>query len=61
MKKSVLVLAMFIVALTSLTSCCKVCRKEGQNNVEVCRNNYDNDEDYNSAIGWYQVGGFTCN
>jgi hypothetical protein len=47
---------------TFLASCeCKVCKKEGENDVKVCRDNYDTQEDYNQALGWYQLGGFSCN
>lgn len=46
---------------TILTSCeCKTCRKEGENDVRVCRDNYDSEDEYNQALGWYQLAEYSC-
>jgi hypothetical protein len=45
-----------------LASCkCKTCTKSGENDVKVCRDNYSSDEDYNNAIGFYQLDDYSCN
>ncbi len=45
-----------------LVSCeCKVCRKSGENDVKVCRDNYNSQDEYNQALGWYQLGEYSCN
>jgi hypothetical protein len=45
-----------------LASCqCKTCSKSGENDVKVCRDNYQNDDDYNQSLGAYQLNGYTCN
>ncbi len=40
---------------------CKACKKDGANEVKVCRDNYSSDDDYNDAIGFYQLDGYNCN
>jgi len=43
------------------TSCqCKICTKDGENTVNVCRDNYNSDDAYNDAVGYYQLGGYDC-
>ncbi len=45
-----------------LVACeCKVCTKPGENDVRVCRDNYATQEDYNQALGWYQLSEYSCN
>ncbi len=45
-----------------LVSCqCKTCTKAGENDVKVCRDNYSSEDDYNEALGFYQLGGYSCN
>jgi hypothetical protein len=45
-----------------LASCqCKTCTKEGENDVRVCRDNYETEDDYNQALGWYQLSEYSCN
>jgi len=61
MKTSLKIAAMMFGFAIVLTSCeCKMCRKEGENDVKVCRDNYDSQEDYNQAVGVYQALNYDC-
>jgi hypothetical protein len=61
MKKMLLSLSVIIVLAGTLSSCCKTCAKTGENSVQVCRNNYNSDQDYTNAVSFYEAFGFTCN
>ncbi len=62
MKISLKIFLVVIGMAGFLASCrCKVCTKEGENDVRVCRDNYETEDDYNQALGWYQLGEYSCN
>jgi hypothetical protein len=62
MKKHVHVIVFMLGFAGFLTACqCKTCTKSGENDVRVCRDNYETEEDYNDALGVYQLGGYSCN
>ena len=61
MKKfgTIILLALGFTAF--MASCnCKTCSKSGENSVQLCRDNYNSDDDYNSAQGVYQLNGYEC-
>jgi len=62
MKKYAKFLIFSMLLSIVLVSCeCKVCRKSGENDVKVCRDNYNSQDEYNQALGWYQLGEYSCN
>jgi len=61
MKKIILSISAIFVIAVSMSSCCKTCSKTGQNSVQVCRNNYNTEEDYNNAAAYYTLAGYSCN
>lgn len=62
MKFSIKYILFVFGAVLFLASCqCKTCTNEGENDVRVCRDNYETEDDYNEALGWYQLSGYSCN
>jgi len=62
MKTSKIYLAFVLGLGLVLASCeCKKCTKENENSVDVCRNNYDSQSDYEDAVTGYQLMGYGCN
>lgn len=62
MKTYAKIIIMLLGISTVLMSCqCKVCKKSSENDVQVCRDNYNSDDEYNQALGWYQLGEYSCN
>ena len=62
MKKYAHIILVAVVLTGFLTACqCKTCTKSGENDVKVCRDNYQTEEDYNDALGVYQLSGYSCN
>lgn len=56
------IIILAIGLMSFLTACqCKTCTKSGENDVRVCRDNYETEEDYNDALGIYQLNGYSCN
>lgn len=61
MKKVFLIASLVFVVAGSLTSCCKTCTQAGYNSVQVCRDNYNTEQDYTNAVSIYEALGYTCN
>ena len=62
MKKYAQIMVVVLGFSAFLASCqCKTCTKSGENDVKVCRDNYETEEDYNDALGIYQLDGYNCN
>jgi ABC-type oligopeptide transport system substrate-binding subunit len=61
MKKLLLGLSIAFLLTATLSSCCKTCAKTGENSVQVCRNNYNTEQDYTNAVSVFEFLGYTCN
>lgn len=61
MKKVLFIASFALLVAGSLTSCCKTCTKPSNPSVQVCRDQYSSDQDYNNQIAWLQLAGYTCN
>lgn len=60
MKKVLLTLSLVITLGLSMSSCCKRCTGPFGIQVDICRNEYDTETDYNNAIVAMEIGGYNC-
>lgn len=60
MKKLLLAIIVVAGATLSMSSCCSKCTY-GAITVDVCRNQFESDADYNNYISAMEAGGYNCN
>jgi hypothetical protein len=59
MKIFALILPLGILTLSSCSEC-SVCTKTDSPEVRICRDDYDEDQDYHNAIGFMELAGYDC-
>ena len=63
MKKTISIIALLAIGITLFPSCnkCTTCTKSGGNLTKLCRNSYNSNGDYNTAVAIYSNTGWDCN